>query len=122
VSSFFRHICIDFPAFDDYRPGSAKLQEDSIQTLEVIREQCTGIGTLQWRKRWENLGSTEEMIAANSTIKRNYVWSFDVLFGIWQTQGLCWFHDGWLGNRLDTNNDQRWNQSRWALAEATAPR
>jgi hypothetical protein len=46
-ASFLRHVCIDFPAFDDYRPGTAMLQEDSIKTLELIRDNCTGIAILE---------------------------------------------------------------------------
>jgi hypothetical protein len=46
-ASFLRHVCIDFPAFDDYRPGTAMLQEDSVKTLELIRDNCTGIAILE---------------------------------------------------------------------------
>ncbi|KAI9856730.1 MAG: hypothetical protein M1813_008767 [Trichoglossum hirsutum] len=45
--SFLRHVCIDFPEFGDYRPGSTVLQEDSIKILELIRDNCTGIATLE---------------------------------------------------------------------------
>jgi hypothetical protein len=46
-ASFLRHVCIDFPAFDDYRPGTAMLQEDSIKTLDLIRDSCKGIVILE---------------------------------------------------------------------------
>jgi hypothetical protein len=46
-ASFLRHVCIDFPEFGDYRPGSTVLQEDSIKILELIRDNCTGIATLE---------------------------------------------------------------------------
>jgi len=73
---------------------------DQVLTWSRYDEKFAG----RWRKRWENLGSTGEMIAANGTIKRDYVCGvFDVLFGIWQMPGRCWFHDGWL--RLPTKPD-----------------
>jgi hypothetical protein len=37
-ASFLRHICIAFPAFVDYHLGSVALKEDSIRTLEHIRD------------------------------------------------------------------------------------
>jgi hypothetical protein len=46
-ASFLRYVCIYFPAFDDYRPGTAMLQEDSIKTLELIRDNCTDIAMLE---------------------------------------------------------------------------
>jgi hypothetical protein len=46
-ASFLRHICIAFPAFDDYHLGNVTLQEDSIHTLELIRDNCTNIATLE---------------------------------------------------------------------------
>ncbi|KAN0083281.1 hypothetical protein V8E54_002369 [Elaphomyces granulatus] len=46
-SSLLRHICIDFPAISDYRPGSACLHGDSIRTLTLLRENCTSLTTLE---------------------------------------------------------------------------
>ena len=46
-AAFIRHICIAFPAFDDYSLGNATIQEDSMKTLELIRQNCTGIATLE---------------------------------------------------------------------------
>jgi hypothetical protein len=46
-TSFIRHLCIDFPTFSDYRPGTAALNDDSIKTLELIREKCTNIAILE---------------------------------------------------------------------------
>ena len=46
-ASFLRHICMAFPAFDEYDLGSVTLQEDSIRTLELVRNNCTNIATLE---------------------------------------------------------------------------
>jgi len=45
-ASFLRHICIAFPTFDNYL-GSVTLQEDSIRTLELIRDNYTNLATLE---------------------------------------------------------------------------
>ena len=46
-SSLIRHVCIDFPAISDYRPGTACLHGDSIKTLELFRENCTSLTILE---------------------------------------------------------------------------
>jgi hypothetical protein len=46
-ASLIRHICIAFPTFDDYRRGRAKLHEAHIKNLELIRDTCTSITTLE---------------------------------------------------------------------------
>jgi hypothetical protein len=46
-SSLIRHICIDFPAISDHRPGTACLHGDSIKTLELLREKCTSLTILE---------------------------------------------------------------------------
>ncbi|OCK94777.1 uncharacterized protein K441DRAFT_659674 [Cenococcum geophilum 1.58] len=46
-ASFLRHICIAFPAFDDYHIGRVTLRENSIRTLELIRLNCPNITTLE---------------------------------------------------------------------------
>ena len=46
-ASFLHHICIAFPAFDNYHIGRVTLQEDSIRTLELIRLNCPNIITLE---------------------------------------------------------------------------
>jgi hypothetical protein len=46
-ASFLRHICIAFPAFDGHFFESVTLEEDSIRTLELIRDNCTNIATLE---------------------------------------------------------------------------
>jgi hypothetical protein len=78
-----------------------------------------------WKSRWEKLGRTGKLIAKNDTIKRNYVCGvFDVLFGIWQAPGRCWFHDGWLGTNFNavSTTDESWKRAIWVSADATAPR
>jgi len=45
-ATFLRHICFDFPAFDD-----AELEDDSLIVLELIRENCTGIAILEMSLR-----------------------------------------------------------------------
>jgi hypothetical protein len=62
-ASFLRHVCIDFPIFDDYRPGTAVLQEDSSKTLELIRDNCTGIAILE-----TSLRDTFELECADYTV------------------------------------------------------
>ena len=46
-ASLLRHICIKFPAIIDYRPGTARLCGDSIRTLELVQENCTGLTILE---------------------------------------------------------------------------
>jgi hypothetical protein len=45
--SFLHHICIAFPALDDYHLGRVPFKEDSIRTLELIRLNCPNITTLE---------------------------------------------------------------------------
>jgi hypothetical protein len=45
-ASLIRHICITFPTFDDYRHDRARLHEAHIKNLELIRDTCTSITTL----------------------------------------------------------------------------
>jgi hypothetical protein len=44
---FIRHICISFPAFHFFYTGRVALREDGVRTLELIRQYCTGITTLE---------------------------------------------------------------------------
>jgi hypothetical protein len=46
-ANLIRHICISFPTFDDFRHGSASLHEAHIKNLELIRDTCTSITTLE---------------------------------------------------------------------------
>jgi hypothetical protein len=46
-ASFLHHLCIAFPALDDYHLGRIPLKEDSIRTLELIRLNCPNITTLE---------------------------------------------------------------------------
>lgn len=46
-ANLVRHICISFPTFDDFRQSSASLHEAHIKNLELIRETCTSITTLE---------------------------------------------------------------------------
>jgi hypothetical protein len=46
-TSLIRHICVAFPTFDDYRHGRARLHEAHIKNLELIRDTCTSIATLE---------------------------------------------------------------------------
>jgi len=46
-ASFLRHICIPFPAFDNYHFGSVTLKKDSIRTLKRIRDNCTNLVALK---------------------------------------------------------------------------
>src|SRR5271156_491988 len=46
-ASLIRPICIAFPTFDDYRRDRARLHEAHIKNLELIRDTCTGIATLE---------------------------------------------------------------------------
>jgi len=46
-ASFLRHISIHFPDFDDSRPGRATLRKESMKLLELIRDNCTSIATLE---------------------------------------------------------------------------
>ncbi|KAL2047868.1 hypothetical protein ABVK25_011277 [Lepraria finkii] len=42
-----RHICIPFPTFDYPQPARAILHEAHIENLELIRDTCAGIRTLE---------------------------------------------------------------------------
>jgi hypothetical protein len=48
-ASLIRHICITFPfpTFDDFRHDRAMLHEAHIKNLELIRDTCTSITTLE---------------------------------------------------------------------------
>ena len=46
-ASLLRRICIDFPDLIDNQPRTARLHEDSIRTLELVRENCTGLTILE---------------------------------------------------------------------------
>jgi hypothetical protein len=46
-ASLIRHIYIAFSIFDDYRRGRARLHEAHIKNLELIRDTCTSITTLE---------------------------------------------------------------------------
>ena len=46
-ASLLRRICIDFPDLIDNQPRTARLYEDSIRTLELVRENCTGLTILE---------------------------------------------------------------------------
>jgi hypothetical protein len=63
-ASFLRHICIAFPAFDDYHVESVTLKEDSIRTLECIRDNCTNLATLETSLRFRTINIMESAIDA----------------------------------------------------------
>ncbi len=64
-ASFLHHICIDFPAFDDYHHlESVTLKEDSIRTLERIRDNCTNLATLETSLRFRTINIMESAIDA----------------------------------------------------------
>jgi hypothetical protein len=64
-ASFLRHICIAFPAFDDYHHlESVTLKEDSIRTLERIRDNCTNLATLETSLRFRTINIMESAIDA----------------------------------------------------------
>jgi hypothetical protein len=46
-ANLVRHIRISFPTFDDFRHSSASLHEAHIKNLELIRDTCTSITTLE---------------------------------------------------------------------------
>jgi hypothetical protein len=72
-ASFIRQIFIDFPAFDNYKPGSVALHNDSIEMLEIIRDNCTGITKLETLLRGYYPGYPLEIdnspIVAEATLK-----------------------------------------------------
>jgi hypothetical protein len=63
-ASYLRHICIAFPAFEDYHLGSITLKEDSIRTLERIRDNCTNLATLEMSLRFRTINIMESAIDA----------------------------------------------------------
>ena len=63
---FLRHICIPFPVFDDYGLGSVTLKEDSIRTLERIRDNCTNLATLETSPRFPTIITMESAIDFDS--------------------------------------------------------
>jgi len=65
-ASFLRHICIAFPAFDDYHLGSITLKEDSIRTLERIRDNCTNLATLETSLGFPTIDAMESIDALDS--------------------------------------------------------
>jgi hypothetical protein len=46
-ASLIRHVCISFPTFDDIRHDRAMLHEAHIKNLELIRDTCTSLTTLE---------------------------------------------------------------------------
>jgi hypothetical protein len=62
-ASFLRHICIAFPAFNDHRE-SVTLKEDSIRTLERIRDNCTNLATLETSLGFRTINIMESAIDA----------------------------------------------------------
>jgi len=46
-ASLIRRICISFPSFDDFQHDKARLHEAHIKNLELIRDTCTSITTLE---------------------------------------------------------------------------
>ena len=46
-ASFLRQICIAFPAFEIYHAGNITLQEDSVLSLELLRDRCTNLNILE---------------------------------------------------------------------------
>ncbi|KAH8600236.1 hypothetical protein B0O99DRAFT_590614 [Bisporella sp. PMI_857] len=46
-AGFLRRICIAFPSFDGYYTGNVALQGDSILALELIRDKCINLATLE---------------------------------------------------------------------------
>ncbi|KEF51026.1 uncharacterized protein A1O9_12910 [Exophiala aquamarina CBS 119918] len=46
-ASHIRHICVPFPSFDYPQPTRALLHEVHIKNLELIRDTCTGVETLE---------------------------------------------------------------------------
>ena len=46
-ASLIRHICLSFPAFEDYQQKGARLHDAQIKNLELIRDACTGITALE---------------------------------------------------------------------------
>lgn len=46
-ASHIRHICIPFPSFDYPQPDSARLHEVHIKNLDLVRDTCTSIRTLE---------------------------------------------------------------------------
>ncbi|KAI4859703.1 hypothetical protein F4820DRAFT_462268 [Hypoxylon rubiginosum] len=46
-ASLIQHICITFPSFDHSRLRTAELQKEHVENLELIRDTCTSIRTLE---------------------------------------------------------------------------
>lgn len=46
-ASHIRHICIPFPTFDYPQPDSARLHEAHIKNLDLVRDTCTSMRTLE---------------------------------------------------------------------------
>jgi hypothetical protein len=46
-ASNIRHICVPFPTFDYPQPDRARLHEAHIKNLELVRDTCTSIRTLE---------------------------------------------------------------------------
>jgi hypothetical protein len=62
-ASFLRRICIGFPAF---HLGSVTLKEDSIRTLERIRDNCTNLATLETSLHFRTIIAMESAIDIDS--------------------------------------------------------
>ena len=64
-TSFLYHICIAFPAFNNYHHlESVTLKKDSIRTLERIRDNCTNLATLEMLPRFWTINIIESTIDA----------------------------------------------------------
>jgi hypothetical protein len=46
-ASLIQHICITFPSFDHSQPSTARLHKEHVENLELIRDTCTSIRTLE---------------------------------------------------------------------------
>jgi hypothetical protein len=66
-ASLLRHICIPFPAFIDYHLESVTLKEDSIRTLERIRDNCTNLATLETSLRFRTMNIMESAIEVSDS-------------------------------------------------------
>ncbi|KAF2270179.1 hypothetical protein CC78DRAFT_194405 [Lojkania enalia] len=46
-ASLIQHICITFPSFEHPQPSTARIHEEHVENLELIRDTCTSIKTLE---------------------------------------------------------------------------
>lgn len=67
-ASHIRHICISFPTFDYPQPNSARLHEAHIKNLDLVRDTCTSIRTLELlvSPDCENYALSDSPIAAEA--------------------------------------------------------